>query len=270
MKVEDIVKKFRSNPVYLKNGTKFLAERWNCSVEDILEARLKLKLEKFKKESDEIEQNILIIGDIHIPFELNGYLKFCKETYKKYKCNRVIFIGDIIDNHFSSYHETDINALGAKDELLLSIEKISEWYKAFPKADVIIGNHDRMIMRKAQSSAIPALWIKEYKEVLNTPKWNFVESVVYNDVLYIHGEGGTARTRIKSDMQSIVQGHIHTEAYCEWAVGNKFKIFGMQVGCGIDRNSYAMGYAKANKKPAIGCAVVLDNGKQPINILMSL
>ena len=43
-------------------------------------------------------------------------------------------------------------------------------------------------MRKAQSSAIPTAWIKDYKDVLNTPDWDFKEQVIYNDVLYIHGE----------------------------------------------------------------------------------
>jgi len=45
------------------------------------------------------ERRILVIGDIHAPFTLCGYLEFCKETYAKYNCNQVIFIGDIIDNH---------------------------------------------------------------------------------------------------------------------------------------------------------------------------
>ena len=38
----------------------------------------------------------------------------------------------------------------------------------------------------------------------------------------------------------------------------------------IDHESYAMAYAKYGKKPAIGCAVVLNNGKLPINLLMEL
>lgn len=215
-------------------------------------------------------ENILIIGDIHAPFELDGYLEFCKATYKEYNCNRVIFIGDIIDNHFSSYHETDSNGLGGKDELNLAVKRISKWYKSFPIADVIIGNHDRIIMRKAQSSAIPTKWIREYREVLDTPDWNFTDSVTYNDVLYIHGEGGTARSRMKKDLNSVVQGHLHTQAYCEHLVGSNFKIFGMQVGCGIDNKAYAMAYAKNYGKPAIGCGVVLNNGKTPINILMEL
>ena len=66
-----------------------------------------------------------------------------------------MFIGDIIDNHYSSYHETSADGMGGLDELELAIKRISRWYDAFPKATVIIGNHDRLIMRKAQTSAIP-------------------------------------------------------------------------------------------------------------------
>ena len=59
------------------------------------------------------ERRILVIGDLHAPFELDGYFDFCKETYKNYNCNQVIFIGDIIDNHYSSFHTTDPDAWGA-------------------------------------------------------------------------------------------------------------------------------------------------------------
>ena len=70
-------------------------------------------------------------------------------------------------------------------------------------------------------------------------------------------------------MMSTVQGHLHTQAYTEWFVGANFRIFGMQLGCGIDHNSYAMAYAKAGKKPAIGCGVIID-GDVAINELMKL
>jgi len=223
-----------------------------------------------KKYNIKVKDNVLIIGDLHLPFGLDGYLKFCKDTYKKYKCNRVVFIGDIIDNHYSSYHESDADGLGGKRELELVKEHIKSWVNAFPVADVTIGNHDRIIMRKAQSSAIPSEWIKEYKDVLGTPNWNWVEQIVYNGVLYIHGEGGTARSKMKKELHSVVQGHLHTQFYCEYAVGSNFKIFGMQVGCGIDHKSYAMAYAKNYGKPAIGCGVVLENGTLPINVPMDL
>mgnify|MGYP001091591307 FL=1 len=213
---------------------------------------------------------VLVIGDLHEPFCLDGYLDFCIEQKEKFNCNRIVFIGDVIDNHFSSYHETDANGLGGADELDFAIKKIARWRDAFPVATVIIGNHDRIIMRKAQTSAVPTKWIREYKDVLEVPQWDFVDRLVIDDVQYIHGEAGTARTKCKSDMMSTVQGHLHTQAYTEWVVGQKFKVFVTQVGCGINHNSYAMAYAKRGKKPAIGCVVVLNEGRTPINLLMDL
>ena len=218
---------------------------------------------------EKTEKRILVIGDIHAPFQLKEYLQFCKDAYAKYGCNQVVFIGDIIDNHYSSFHTTDPDGLGGGDELDKAIASIQEWVEAFPIADVCIGNHDRIIMRKAFDSQIPKRWIKDYNDVLGTPQWTWGERFVYDDVQYIHGEGGTARTKAKNDMMSSVQGHIHTQAYVEWMVGRKFKVFGMQVGCGIDGTSYGLSYAKNFKKQAIGCGVVIG-GHTATNIMMDL
>lgn len=215
-----------------------------------------------------IERRILIIGDIHAPFSLDGYLEFCKDVYARNNLNQVIFIGDIIDNHYSSFHSTDPDGLGGADELDYAIHEVAKWHDAFPVADVIIGNHDRIIMRKAFDSQIPSRWIRSYNEILGTD-WNWTERIVYDNVQYAHGEGGTARTKSKNDMMSTVQGHIHTQAYCEWTVGRNFRVFGMQVGCGVDGKSYAAAYAKNFKKQAIGCGVVLG-GHTAINCLMEL
>ena len=276
MNKEEIVQKFIKHPNYLTNGAGLLSKAWGIPKEIIISARDEARRRtsnvptSIKITNPKSVENVLVIGDLHLPFELENYLPFCKQVYSDYNCNKVIFIGDLVDNHFASFHETSADGLGGLSELELAIKKIKEWYKAFPIADVIIGNHDRIIMRKAQTSAIPSKWIKEYKEVLETPNWNFTERVIYNNVQYIHGESGTAYKKCRDDMHSTVQGHLHTEAYTQWAVGANFKIFGCAVGCGIDHTSYAMSYAKNFKKPAIGCAVVLNNGKQPINILMDL
>lgn len=222
-----------------------------------------------KQNKSKTGKNVLVIGDLHLPFTLEGYLEHCIETYYKHNCNEVVFIGDIIDNHASSYHETDPDGHSAGQELKLAIQQVKNWYRAFPKATVIIGNHDRLIMRKAYSSGLSKLWIKDYAEVLGTPGWNFTESIEIDNVLYIHGEGGIARTRARRDLCSIVQGHLHTQASVDWIVGKNFKIFACQTGCGIDAKAYAMVYAKEFAKPAIGCAVIL-NGKTVFNEMMDL
>lgn len=309
MKLGEIKEFLRTKPGYLKFGYYKLSTILDCdedlAQEALQEVRrefkdrigaskqiFKIKLDKDFKSSQDVfksaflntkevkenksivkysksGKNVLVIGDLHEPFCLNGYLEHCIETYNKYKCNEVVFIGDIIDNHASSYHETDPDGHSAGQELKMAIQRIKQWYEAFPKATVIIGNHDRLIMRKAYSSGLSKMWIKDYAEVLGTPGWNFTESIEIDDVLYIHGEGGTARARVRRDLQSVVQGHLHSQAYIDWCVGAKFKLFGMQVGCGIDHKSYAMAYGKEGPKPAIACGVILQ-GEIPINIMMNL
>ena len=206
---------------------------------------------------------VLVIGDIHEPFCLDGYIQHCKNVYKEFNCNKVLFIGDIIDSHYSSFHSTDPDGMSAKDELNLSIKKLRKWHKAFPKATVIIGNHDRIVARKALANGISAKWIKEYKDVLEVPTWNFKTDETIDNVLYVHGEGATAFTKAKTLFQSVVAGHTHTKCYIEY-MNN---IFGMQVGCGVDKDSYAMAYAKNYAPPQIACGVVID-GKLPILIKM--
>ena len=215
------------------------------------------------------ERRMLVVGDIHAPFNHPDYLEFCQDVYAKWNLNQVIFIGDIIDNHYASFHTTDPDGLGGGDELSLAIKEVSKWYKVFPKADVTIGNHDRMVMRKGFESQIPKRWIKSYNEVLGTPKWKWVENIVYDEVLYEHGEGGQAQMKAKNNMMSSVCGHTHTEAYVKWFVGKRFRVFAMQTGCGIDIKSYATAYAKNFKRQALGCGVVLG-GHTAFNVMMDL
>lgn len=214
-------------------------------------------------------RNVLVIGDLHCPFDLNGYVDFCIEMYQKHDCDTVVFIGDVVDNHYSSYHETDPDGMSGRDELDAAIQRLEPYYMAFPEAFVCIGNHDRIVMRKSMTSSVPKRWIRSYAEVLETPTWKFTDYVDIDDVQYIHGENGTARTRSISEMTSIVQGHRHTEMYTQWSFGKKRSVFGMQVGCGIDASSYAMGYCKHGKKPAIGCGIVIK-GETAINEVMPL
>tara|TARA_R110002050_G_scaffold32925_4_gene84306 strand:- start:1525 stop:2469 length:945 start_codon:yes stop_codon:yes gene_type:complete len=223
------------------------------------------------KKQTRVVENILIIGDIHEPFSLEGYLEHCKEMYKKHDCNKVIFIGDIIDNHFGSYHETDTEAYGAKYELSECIRKVKKWYKAFPNAEVCIGNHDAIVSRKAQTGGIPEEWIRSYSEVLETPNWNWGTDFIHNDVRYTHGhKSAKARSAYKRDMMSTVTGHFHTDFYIEYNFGMSHNIFAMAVGSGVNDKAYAVKYAAGGKKSAIGCGVVLDNGTQPILCPMDL
>lgn len=207
--------------------------------------------------------NVLVIGDIHEPFCIKGYLEFCREQQEKYNCGTIVFIGDVVDFHYSSFHNSDPDGFSAGDELERAIGKLQNWHYTFPHAVVTIGNHDRIIARKLYSSGISARFAKPLHDVLNCPTWRFAEEYEYNDVLYIHGEAGTAKKKSADEGVSVVQGHHHTEAYVDFSCGRKNQRFAMQVGTGIDFEAYAFGYAQRGKKPLLSCGIVLE-GKYPI------
>lgn len=215
---------------------------------------------KWKNESS----NVLVIGDLHSPFIKEGYLEHCIKVKEKYKCNKVVFIGDIIDNHYSSYHENDPDGHGAGEELERAKKQIAEFYKAFPKAYVCLGNHDILPNRKAFSSGLSKQWVKSISEVLETPNWEYAEEFVINNVLYTHGTGRKARQRCIQEFRSVVQGHYHGETYVEYYANAEKLFFALQVGCGVDWRSYAMAYGKNFRKPQINCGVILDNGRYSI------
>jgi hypothetical protein len=285
-KIVDLLPKYKSNTdlakTLLPDATHFEIEYFRRYIgvirrmgidaveEKIIELKIKKPVKKNKPFEGGDQKNILIIGDLHEPFTKKGYLEFCRKQQEIYNCGTIIFIGDLIDNHFSSYHETNPDGYSAGHELDLAIQNIQDWYFTFPKAIVIIGNHDRLVHRKAFTSGLSKRWIKDYSEVLETPNWKFVEYINLFGINFNHGEGGTARTRAKNELQSQVQGHLHTQLYSEFLSGANDIIFGVQVGCGVDSKSYAMSYGRNFKKPAIGCAVVLNEGKLPIAISMDL
>ena len=77
--------------------------------------------------------------------------------------------------------------------------------------------------------------------------------------------------RVQNWGHSMVQGHVHTQAFVDFTASLTDLKWGMQSPCGIDYKSFAFSYAKFHTaKPILGCAVVLDNGKMPILEPMNL
>lgn len=221
MSIEKAKGFLKKKPGYLKKNPQIVANITRVSYDEAKEARKQvleenklkprvLKRKRGRKRTLPLPytkgnpENILVIGDLHEPFCLKGYLEHCRKVQEEEKCGTVIFIGDIIDNHYSSYHETDPDGFSAGEELDRAINKIAEWYEVFPEAIVIIGNHDRMAYRKAHSAGVSKRWVRQYHEVLETPNWEFVEFIEIKDVNYNHGEGGTARSKMRKELQSQV------------------------------------------------------------------
>lgn len=206
---------------------------------------------------------ILAIGDLHAPCTRKGYLQFCKDIYKKYKCTQVVFIGDIVDNHAISFHAKHPDMPGPKDEYRLTLQHIQEWYKEFHPAKVCIGNHDSRIVRVAESVGIPSNFLRNYSEIWETKTWDWGWEFIIDGICYQHGiaAGGVhpAYNTMKKFAMSCVLGHFHSAAGIKWLVNPYTRLFGMDVGCGIDDKQMAFAYGKHTKlRSVISAGVVID------------
>lgn len=223
-----------------------------------------------------MEDNIFVIADTHIPFEHEGYLDFCVYTYKKHKCKRVVHIGDLVDNHSINYYEHDPNGKSPADEMREADIHLKEWFKAFPKVMLCIGNHDLLVDRKAKTAGLPPRTFKKYRDIWKLPRgWKEAWSWELDDVLFKHGatfSGKNCHIAAAYDSrQSTVIGHVHSVAGVSWSANEKDCIFGMAVGCGIDRKKYAFNYGVDFKaKPIVGCGVISNNGGNAQFIPMDL
>jgi len=206
-----------------------------------------------------------IIGDTHIPYEHKDYLKFCKSVFKKQRCNKIIHIGDLIDHHALSFHESETSLKGANGELLDAKERLRPWFRAFPKLTVILGNHDRIPARQLKKIGVDSeVWMRPLPEVYQFPKgWNTADEVKIDGVIYHHGETASGVNGFRGDaiarMCNTVSGHNHSNAGVSATASQHRLVWGMAVGCGVDAKSMAFVYGKHfRKKPIVACGTVIN------------
>ena len=204
----------------------------------------------------------LIVSDLHLPFEHRGALKFCQETYKRFNCSSVISIGDIFDYHQMSRHVSEPDALGAMEEHRLTNKKLKAWGKAFPLMDIVQGNHDEIPKRQAKEVGIPAQFIRSPHEAYDnlSTGWTFHNKLVHEGVLYEHIAGSgmvAAMNKAKKMSMSTVCGHTHQNGGVIYFSNPTQLFFGLNVGCLIDKEAYAMRYS--NSEPTLGVGVVVSS-----------
>ena len=56
---------------------------------------------------EEKDMRVGIIGDTHLPYELEGYLEFCQESLEAWDVDTIVHIGDMFDNHSLSFHDSE-------------------------------------------------------------------------------------------------------------------------------------------------------------------
>jgi predicted phosphodiesterase len=208
-----------------------------------------------------------IIGDTHLPFERPDYLNFCVKIFDRCKCKTIVHIGDLVDSHSISFFEHDSDGKSPADEMKEVDKRLRRWIDCFPELYLCLGNHDLLFYRKIKAAGLPGRILKSFEDIWELPiGWQVGESWEFDGVRYIHGTGLSGRNaHIKAaelGRQSTVIGHTHsTGGQITYLVSESDRIWGMNVGCGIDRKAYAFQYGyNLLKKPVLGCGVVTDKG----------
>lgn len=212
---------------------------------------------------------ILAIGDTHCPCMLAGYPDFLLQTYEAYECRRVVHIGDLVDLCSANYHENDADYDNPATELDKALVQVRELTSRFRKVDLMLGNHDALITRKAQTAGLSQRMIKSFSELYKLPKgWRVhprYAKLNIGNVQFQHGDAGkgginAALKNATAEFKSIVQGHYHAQAFVSYYANQSKLIFGCQTGCGTDYKHMQQSYGiKFTAKPITSCAVIHSN-----------
>lgn len=221
-----------------------------------------------------LTKSLLVISDLHMPYAHPDTVPFLKALKKKYKFDTVVCIGDEIDNHAISFHDSDPDLQSAGDELKKAIDGLKPIYKLFPNVTVVESNHGSLVYRKALASGLPKAVFKSYNEILEAPKgWKWVFDVKIKTelgpVYLCHGKSGSPGKLASSYGMSVIQGHFHEKAQITYISTPERLMFDAHTGCLADDKSLALGYNKVNaKRPIVSLIVVIDGIPQIVPMVL--
>lgn len=205
-----------------------------------------------------------VIPDLHIPGHCSDSLEFIQDTFSDNKVEEVVCIGDILDHHYISFHNTELDAYNPIQEWEQAMIELKRWAKAFPSMKMCYGNHDIRPFRAAQEMGLPKdVFLKPLNEVYALPsdwrwktRWD-IEGVIYEHGIGSNGMYGAKNTAIKLG-SAYVQGHTHAHAAVFDLPQIRHRFSAMNVGCLIDKDKYSARYAKNIYKleMSLGCGIV--------------
>lgn len=210
-------------------------------------------------------QTILVISDYHAPFNHPDAVRFLTACKAKFKPTEVVCIGDEVDFHSLSFHDSDPDLDSSSVELDKAVAQLKPLYKLFPKCTVVESNHGSMVLRKALVAGMPKKVLRTYNEILEAPKsWKWVFDVTLQTplgpVYFCHGKSGSAGRLASLYGCSTVQGHFHEKSQITYISTPERLMFDCHTGCLANDKSLALGYNKINPKRPIVSIVIIANG----------
>ena len=208
---------------------------------------------------------ILCISDMHIPYQHPETQAFLLALKRKYDPTMVICVGDEVDYHAMSFHDSDPDLPSAAEELANSITELYPLYHIFPRVLLVDSNHGSMVYRKGKHHGIPRKFLRSYNEILEAPPgWEWHNTLLTplpsgQNLFVTHGVMKDGLKLAEKMGCCTVQGHYHTEFNIKYSSSPAQLIWSMQVGCSIDDKSMAFHYNKTTAvRPIIGHGIIIN------------
>lgn len=212
------------------------------------------------------DRRILVISDMHMPYHHPDAFKFLKAVKKAFNPTRIINIGDEVDNHGISFHDSDPDLMSPGDELIAAQAGCKKLKNIFPEMDLVHSNHGSLSYRRGKSGGIPRHFLKDYNDVLLVDDgWKWHDEILINvhkqqDILFRHQFSASILKSAEQMGCSCVQGHYHSKFEISYTSSPRSLNWGMTVGCLVDSASLAFEYNKLQtKRPILGIGLI-ENG----------
>jgi len=217
-------------------------------------------------------KKVLAIGDLHIPYHHKDSFAFLRALKKKYKgFDLVVNMGDELDQHAISMHDSNPDLPSAGDELRLAKTYVKELEGIFPDMTLLDSNHSSLVYRRALKYGLPKAYLKHYNEFLDVGKgWKWVDdlTISLNDgsrCFFTHGMSANVLQIAQKMGMSAVQGHYHSKASIQYYSNPDNLNWAMQTGCLTNQQSLAFGYSKNFKDRFIMSSAVIVDGQPRIH-----
>lgn len=209
--------------------------------------------------------NILTISDLHMPYHHKDAFAFLKALKEHYKPDLVVNLGDFVDNHGISFHDSDPDLESAGDELESARKYCAVLEKMFPNMKVVGSNHADLPTRKFLHHGLPKAMMKTYNDIYQVGEgWEFVDDFTIDthskylpDMYFVHSIRVDALAVARQRGQRVVEGHHHEVFRIQYAGNPNTLLWGVNAGCLINAKALAFDYNKLNlNRPMIGTCVI--------------
>ena len=223
------------------------------------------------------KKRIICIADTHYPYQHRDSFVFLKAIRDEYDINVATHVGDVVDNHYPSFHQKEPGCYSGDEEIKEARRSCKKLEEIFPELKISLGNHDNLPKRKAHAADVPLEWIVDYNKIYDLQggwDWASHHYIPYGDnlqFLLTHTVGANTRNNAMRFTHSSVQGHHHSEFCISYEADTERLRWAMTVGCLIDPRSPAFNYDKnrITKRPILGSGVVIEETPQLIPMILN-